>query len=66
MKYSRLSYLLQFITENNIVPAISVAIGRNNEIVFLNSYGYVYEMGKKVTNGDKFHIASMTKILTGI
>lgn len=66
MKYSKLSDLLQFITENNIIPAISVAIGKNSEIVFLNSYGSVYETGKKVTDEAKFDIASMTKILTGI
>ena len=66
MKYSKLSDLLQFITENNIIPAISVAIGKNSEIVYLNSHGSVYETGKKVTNEAKFDIASMTKIFTGI
>lgn len=66
MKYSELNELLRNLTEGKIIPAISVAVGHNNKIVFSGSWGYVYELKKRITGTDRFDIASMTKIFSGI
>lgn len=66
MEHSKLSDFLKSISEKQIIPAISAAVGKEGRIVFSGSYGVVYETGKLITNEFRFDIASMTKILTGI
>lgn len=64
--YSKLEELLETITDNKIIPAISVAIGKHGDIVYAKSFGSVFETCEKVTNKFQFDIASITKVLTGI
>ncbi|MCD7837720.1 MAG: beta-lactamase family protein [Clostridiales bacterium] len=66
MEYEKLDELLQYLTESRIIPAISVAVGKQGEIVFSRAYGSVFETGTAITCETRFDIASMTKILTGI
>lgn len=64
--YNELNKLIFRITDNKVIPAISVAIGYRGDIIYSNSSGSIFEVGEKITSTSKFDIASMTKILTGI
>lgn len=64
--YSELDELIEKLTEKNIIPAVSVAIGHKGNIIYSNSSGIISESGNRITNESRFDIASMTKILTGI
>lgn len=66
MGFENLDRILYGLTKEKIIPAISVAIGRNDRIVFSNAYGRIEESNRDADRNTRFDIASLTKILTGI
>lgn len=64
--YKELNALLEELTNNKIIPAVSMSIGYMSEIIYSESFGEIAERNKKICNNTRFDIASMTKILTGI
>ena len=66
MSYSELNQLLQNLTNKKEIPAISIAIAKDDTVVFSKQYGRIYETGRFVDASTQFDIASMTKILTSI
>lgn len=66
MKFEGLDQLLRRLTDQKLIPGISVAIGIKDTIVFSKAYGMIYETGSPVNIDTRFDIASMTKILAGV
>lgn len=64
--FEELGKLIEFLTSENIIPAVSVAIGYKDNIIYSKSVGNIYESGERITKESRFDIASLTKILTGI
>lgn len=62
----RLNQYLFELTENKIIPAVSVALGRNGRIIFSKAYGKIYETGDRITENTRFDIASITKAFSGL
>ena len=64
-RINQLDERLKFITKD--IPALSMTIGRNRNILYSRQYGVVIEKdGSSITNENQFDIASMSKILSGI
>lgn len=66
MKLYRVESIIDYLTENRIIPAVSMAIGIDGEIIFQKASGYIVESSNDVETDSQFDIASMTKIYTGI
>ncbi len=65
MNFNELDVFLEFLVLNEIIPAMQVAIGIDNDIVYDKSFGKIYEINKYVDGDDLFDIASLTKIFSG-
>ena len=65
MNFNELDAFLEFLVLNEIIPAMQVAIGIDNDIVYDKSFGKIYEINKYVDGDDLFDIASLTKIFSG-
>lgn len=66
MNFSRTDEIINVLTEENIIPAVSVAVGLGGKIVYERAAGTILESGHVVTEDSRFDIASLTKIFTGI
>ena len=66
MRFETLDSILEQLTREEVIPAMSVTIGFRHQIVFSNAYGRIRESDTKAGQNTLFDIASMTKILTGI
>lgn len=64
--FNELDKLIEGLTGEKIIPAISIAVGYKGNIVYSNCAGNIYETGEIITKESRFDIASLTKILTGI
>jgi len=57
-------YIIQIMSINHI-PGLSASIVKNNEIIWMNSYGYAnFDIGILVTNTTLFELASVSKTIT--
>lgn len=65
MAFEKLESLINDITDRRIIPAISVAVGRNGNIVYKKAFGRIFETGEAIDITTQFDIASLTKIYTG-
>ena len=66
MKFLKTASLTASLTEEGIIPAVSIAIGLNGSLVFHQSSGVNHKTGRMITDASQFDIASLTKILTCI
>lgn len=66
MAYEELECQLEKMTDDRIIPAISIAVGKMGEICYSKAFGKVYETNCLIDSKTRFDIASLTKILTGI
>ena len=66
MDFSRTDEIINTLTEENIIPAVSVAVGIDGKIVYERAAGTILESGHEITKDSRFDIASLTKIFTGI
>ena len=66
MDFSKIDEIINALTEENIIPAVAVAVGIDDKIVYENAAGNIIESGHKVRGDSRFDIASLTKIFTGI
>ena len=66
MGFQKLDKLLTFLTSSGEIPALSMAIGRDNSVVYHRAVGVHSETGIEITDESVFDIASLTKVLSGI
>ena len=66
MGFSEVEDIVDHLTMEKIIPAISIAIGIDGEIVFQKSSGIISESNIKITHETQFDVASLTKIFSGI
>ena len=66
MSFLEVERIVDNLTQNKIIPAISMAVGIDGEIVFQKQAGHIYESYENVEKDCQFDIASMTKIFTCI
>ena len=66
MNFQKIDEIIESLTEGKIIPAVSVAVGIEGEIVYERAAGEIIESGYQVREDSRFDIASLTKIFTGI
>lgn len=66
MLIENLENLLLDITEKNMIPAVSIAVGKKDSIIYSNCFGKNPETGKYIDDTSRFDVASLTKIFSGI
>ena len=65
--FPELDNYLTSVMANFNVPGITVAIVKNDKLVYTNAYGYaIKETNQKTTNDNLFRIASVSKTITAI
>lgn len=65
MAFEKLESLIADIISQRSIPAISIAVGKNGNIVYQKAFGTIYETGEVIDTTTQFDIASLTKIYTG-
>ena len=66
MSFAEVGRIIDYLTQNDIIPAISMAAGINGEIVFQKASGHISESQSDVKETSQFDIASITKVFSGI
>ena len=66
MRFDEVGGMIDYLTQNGIIPAIAMAVGIDGEIVFQKASGHIAESMTDVKDDTQFDIASMTKIFSGI
>ena len=66
MSFLKADEIIRSLTEENIIPSISVAVGMRGEIIYKKAAGRIVESGYNVRENSPFDIASLTKLFTGI
>ncbi|MCH8288221.1 MAG: beta-lactamase family protein [Candidatus Marinimicrobia bacterium] len=61
------SVISEFLSETDVIPGMSIAVVKNDKVVYLKSFGYAdIETKLEVNQDTKFYIASSTKSFTAL
>lgn len=63
-KLNRIDSLAKLVVSQKMAPGVQLIIARKGKIIYNKNFGYhTYKKRRKVTDGDIYDVASMTKIL---
>ncbi|WP_420573744.1 glycoside hydrolase family 3 N-terminal domain-containing protein [Kordia sp.] len=63
-KLKRIDSLAELVVSEKMAPGVQLLVARRGKVIYNKNFGYhTYKKKKKVTDGDIYDVASMTKIL---